>query len=473
MLNHWLHYLLFAFTMFAAGAPPLGDSGGGGSEGAGAGEGAGGEGNVDLGDEGAGEGGDDLEQFGEDLDAAEQQRQQQARKQGEDKETGDLKGLVSRRLMALKKEAPELTEIFKTHPKVQEQIEAAFRRDMAYRELYPTVAEARAIREHFPNGVADVEQMLGELGEMEQLDQNFYGKDAQGNYAGHGTLIQNLFTDDRAATVGLFRTLPKEWARLDPDSYNEVMGNIVGATILRAELPEWLTELRDTAKEAKQDALAASLDKMLRWATGFIKQKAQPTENERQLQAREEQFRREQSERQLQDVTRFKTTFYSESDKLQQGIIRKHPAVADMLQQKSISDDKKRKIVTEVQTRIREYLKDSRGFMSKLRPAYNSGNLDECIKLQKAQWSYPWVLNKVVRQVLAEETPNLVRQNRERVRGAAQSQRLPAARSGQRPQGQQPQKHTKPYQAGKQWFKPDGSKFTTSEILRGLHLQGA
>src|SRR3972149_2827806 len=141
MLNHWLHYLLFAFTMFAAGAPPLGDSGGGGSEGAGAGEGAGGEGNVDLGDEGAGdgaggegnvdlgdegagEGGDDLEQFGEDLDAAEQQRQQQARKQGEDKETGDLKGLVSRRLMALKKEAPELTEIFKTHPKAEEQTEA-------------------------------------------------------------------------------------------------------------------------------------------------------------------------------------------------------------------------------------------------------------------------------------------------------------------------------------------------------------
>lgn len=464
--------------MFAA-AAGVGDlSGGGAGDGGAADDGASGS-DAGAGDAGLGDGGEDGSRSADEgaddslgeLDAdADEQGDQQRQQQDQDKESADFKGLVSKRLLALKKEAPELTAVFQKYPKVQEQVEAAFRRDMAYRELYPTVAEARQMREQFPNGMQDVEQLYTEIGEVEQLDKNFYGRDAQGNYNGHGTLIQNMFTEDRAAAVSLFKTLPKEWARLDPDSYNEVMGTIVGATLQRSEIPEWLTELRDAAKTAKQDGLAASLDKMLRWSQGFMKRKSEPSDDERNLQAQREQFRRETDERKNQDVNRFKTSFFSESKKQQQSVVRQHPAVAAMLRTKAIPEQKKAEIVSKIQTAILNHVKTSRSYMTKLRAAYNAGNLQDTLKVEKAQWSYPWVLNKFVREVMAVETPNLVGQNRERRRGAAaQSQRPPVNRGREKEQVRN--ERTGPYREGNVWKKKDGSRFTTAEILRGLHLQ--
>lgn len=463
MLKHFLAYWLFAFTMFAAGAPALGAEGGG--EGA-AGDGGEGAGDIDLGDGGEGDGGEGegaIEgEIVDDLDPDAPKEKQKV------DETADFKSLVSRRLLTLKKEAPELTGIFQKYPKVQEQVEAAFRRDMAYRELYPTVAEAREMREQFPNGMADVQQLMGDLEELGQVDVKFQTRDANGAYAGHAALVQNLFIQDRPAAVALMKTVPKEWARQDPESYNEVMGQIVGATLARAEIPDWLAELKQVATEAKQPALAASLDKMLRWAQGYLKGKPAPTEEERRLQGREEEFRRAQNETKTQDFNRFKTTFFSESEKLQQNIIRKHPAMAVTLQQKSLTEAKKKEIVSKVQTRIREHLKGSPAFMKKLTPLYHAGNLDEAIKLQRVQWSYPWMLNKYVRQVLAEETPGLVKQNREKTRTAGATSQRPPAKAGTT---QQPTKRTAPYQEAGFWKKADGSRFSTAEILRGLHLK--
>jgi hypothetical protein len=485
MLKHFLQYFLFAFTMFAAADVSLGGGDAGGADGAadagGHGEATGGE-DAGLGDEGgdgsgsATEGADDsLGEEGDQLDADQERQDAQRQREPEDKDTADLKGLVSRRILALKKEAPGLTEIFKQHPKVQEQIEAAFRRDMGYREL-GTIADFRSFREEFPGGMQDVQQLREELSEVEQLDQNFYGRDQQGNYNGHTNLISNLFNDDRDAAVALFRSVPKEWARLHPESYNEVMSSIVGATLQRSEIPEWLTECRDAAKAAKQDGLAASLDKLLRWSTGFLKQKQAPSEEERRIQTQREHLERDTNQRKQEDFTRFKQTFFSESDKLQLSIVRKHPAIAEMLGTKALSDQKKNEIVRGVQAKIREHLKTSRAFMSKLRPAYHSGNLDESLKLQKAQWSYPWILNKFVRAVLAEQAPTLVRQNRERARGATGSQRPPANRGNQNQNQSRERVRTEPYKQNGVWLSKEGRRLTTSEILRGAvpdHLLNA
>jgi hypothetical protein len=479
MLKHFLHYFLFAFTMFAAAAPAVGGGDGGAGDGGGAGDRAsGGDAGADLGlgDEGgagdgagSGEEGDldsALDGTGEEGEGDGEQRQPV--QQDKDPETADLKGLVSKRLIALKKEAPELTAVFQKYPKVQEQVEAAFRRDMAYRELYPTVAEARQMREQFPNGMADVEQLLTDVGEVEQLDKDFYERDPQGQYAGHNKIIQNMFQQDREAAVSLFRTLPKEWSRLDPDSYNDVMGAVVGATLMRAELPEWITELRDAAKAAKQDGIATSLDKMLRWATGFQKRKAEPTEEERRIQTQRADLDRTTAQRKQEDQTRFHQDFVAQSSRLQDSIIRKHPAVTEMLAVKGVTDAKKAEVIAKIRTAIQSHLKNSRAFMSKLRPAYNQGKLKETLDLQKAQWSYPWVLNKFVRQVMAQEMPNLVRNPGARRSAATAAQRQPA--KGGQEREQRSNARTAPYKENGVWHKKDGSRFTTAEILRGLHL---
>src|SRR5205807_1464964 len=135
-------------------------------------------------------------------------------------------------------QSPKLAEAFKENPKLQEQVEATFRREAALREVFPTVAEARQMREHFPNGLMDVQQLLGDVKEVEELDNDLYTRDREGNYPGHAKILNNVFSDDREAAVSLFRNLPKEWARLDRESYNDVMGSIIGATFQQKEIPQ-------------------------------------------------------------------------------------------------------------------------------------------------------------------------------------------------------------------------------------------
>lgn len=483
MFKHFLQFMLFGFTMFAATAPPIaGGDGGGDGAADGSGDSMGDSSDADSGgfdsdategDSGADDAGDGGDSDAQD-DAAESDTGagDTDKARVEDPETGDFKGLVSKRLVALKKEAPELAGVFQKYPKVQEQIEASFRRDMAYRELFPTVAEARTMREQFPNGMQDVEQLYSEIHEIEQVDKDFEGRDPQGNYGGHPQLIKNFFERDRDAAVSLFRTLPKEWARLDPESYSDVMGAIVGATLQRSEIPDWITELRDAAKGVKgAEQIATSLDKMLRWSQGFNKQKAAPSEEERRLEGQRQQFKRETDERKQQDFTRFKTSFFSESGKQQQSIIRKNPAIAAVMQSKAIPEAKKADILNKVQQKIIAHCKGSRAYMNKLRTAYNAGNLKEALNLERAQWSYPWVLNKFVRAVLAEETPALVRQNRERARGAASSvSRQPVNRGNQNNQNREARRTT-PYKDGHQIRRTNGQAYSTSEILRGVHLK--
>lgn len=382
-----------------------------------------------------------------------------------DKETTDFKGLVSKRLVALKKEAPELTAVFQKYPKVQEQVEAAFRRDMAYRELYPTVAEARQMREQFPGGMSDVEQLLTDVKEVETLDQNFYSKDRDGQYSGHRTIIDNLFSDDRDAAVALFKTVPKEWARLDPDSYREVMGQIVGATLARAEIPEMISEMMEAAKEAKQDGLAKQLSKVLNWASGFLREKSAPSEEERRVQADRAQFNRERQDRQKEDRQRFGQTFVRESRKLQMDVIQKHPAIKALEKAPGISPEKRSRIQELVRGRIEKYLAASPSFMRKLRAEHSAGNLKGTLDLQKVQWQYPWILNKFVREVLREETPAMVRQNRET--GRRRTEPVKTTRTGGE---RRERERTGPYQEGGRWFSKEGKPYSTADILRGKHL---
>jgi hypothetical protein len=484
MLKYWLYRLLFAGTMFFASGAVADVAGGGGDAGADSGSGGGIDsadsgdstdaGGAGDGDADAGSGADDGLDAGLDDDAAGSRDQKRTAEDEVDKDTGDFKSAVSRRLQTvIKKSSPALAQALKdpANKEFADFVEATARRDMAFRELYPTIAEARQMREQFPNGMADVEQLLTDVGEVEELDRSFYGRDARGEYVAHPNLIQNWYQDDPQAMQSLFRTAVQLMPRLDPDTYREVGSSIVAATLASSEIPEWLGELVQAADDPKNlPQIKAQLAKLQRWSQGFGKRKAEPTEEERRIQGQREQFKRETDERAKADTQRFRQSLNTDSHKLQQQIIRKHPAVAGLLATKALTEQKKSEIIGKIQAAIQGHLKNSRAFISKYKAALQSGNAKECMDLQRVAWNYPWVLNKFVRQVMATETPNLVRQNREKTgasRTQVQTQRNNAGKSGT-----QETKHTKPYQEGTVWYKPNGQRFTTSEILRGLHLQG-
>lgn len=466
LLDKLLHYFLFGTMMFfAAGAPPVmgaGEGDGGDSSGISEGADGSGEGLDDFGSEGTPEPGAEEESSAEVLDG-EVEEKPPVQQKIEDPETSDFKGQVSRRLIALKKEVPELAQLFEKYPKFQTQVEASFRRDMAYREL-GTIGEFRVLREQFPNGMQDVESLLGEVNQLSEIDNQFYNKNAEGHYEGHAQLLDTMFREDREAAVSLFKTLPKEWARLDRESYNEVMAAVVGSTLAGIRAPQYLQKIAALGKDIPQ--LKELADELLETIMGFSAEKAQPSEESRRLDAQRAQFKREQGERKTEDYNRFRSTFLNESGKLEQSIVKGHPAIKAVLATKSLPEAKKAEIISKVQAKIKAHLKTSRAFMGKLVPAHKAGELQKCLDVIKAQWSYPWVLNKFVRQVLAEETPNLVRQNREK-RPTTQTPSRKPAPSGE----QKEEKHTAPYKEDGVWKSKDGRRLSTAEILRGVHLQ--
>jgi hypothetical protein len=223
----------------------------------------------------------------------------------------------------------------------------------------------------------------------------------------------------------------------------------------------------EAAKEAKQDSLAKQLGKVLNWASGFLREKSAPTEEERRVQADRAQLNRERQDRQKEDRQRFSQTFVRESRKVQMEVIGKHPAIKALEKAPGISADKRSRIQELVRTRIEKYLAASPSFMRKLRAEHSAGNLKGTLDLQKVQWSYPWILNKFVREVLREETPAMVRQNRETGRRRTEPSRQPA-RGGER--NSREKERTGPYQEGGRWFSKEGKPYSTADILRGKHL---
>jgi hypothetical protein len=467
ILNFLLHHFLFAGALFfASGAAAITGDGGDGGDGAGGGDGALGGYEGDAGDDGA------LDDADADADAAldgadkDQQQVDDKTVIKEETELGEFKGAVSARLKGLVSKSPKLAEAFKENPKLQEQIEATFRREAALRDVFPTVAEARQMREQFPNGLADVNTLLEDVKEVEQLDSLFYTRDGEGHYQGHVEMLGNMFKDDSAATVALLKAMPTEWAKLDRASYNEVMGSIIGATFAQKEIPQYISELAEMAKDPKNaTAVESGLRKLLGFAESFTKGKAQPTEAERNLSDREKAFQRTQQQSKQTEGQQFNRTFVGESKKLQLGIIAKHPAIAKLEKATGVTPQKRAEVIEKVRTKIEQFLGKSPSFMRKLRPAHAAGKLQDTLDLQKAAWSQSWLLNKMVRDVLRVETPAIVQNNRDAVRRRAGT---PAAKTTPKTGGDKTSKG--PRQIAGRWYREDGTPFTTSEVLSGKHL---
>lgn len=402
---------------------------------------------------------------------ADRNRTEQKPKVNEDPDAKEFTSQVSGRIRNMVKAAPELTAIFKAHPEIQNSIEAGFRERAAYKEVFPTIAEARQMRDQFPNGIADVQALQSDVKEVEQLDTHFYSQDQNGNYPGHTEIIGNMFTDDPAAAAAFMRTVPKEWHRRDPDSYNEVMGQIVGATVNSREWQSRLQEVREfVAGGGDVKQAAAAIDKIEREMLGYTQGKAKPTEAEERLAEREKKFKTDTTQQQKQEQGRFHQTFVGESRKLQVATIGAHPAITrlqNLVKTKAMTQEKYDKIVGEIRLKMEQFLGKSPSFMRKLKPAHASRNLQETLNLQKAAWSQQWLLNRMVRSVLQVETPGMVQANRGSQRRAATSQQLSRQNGIQQNRSQE---RTKNYQENGRWYRPNGSPFTTSEVLAGKHL---
>jgi len=415
---------------------------------------------------------------GADQGAADQgqgQDQDQGQGQGQDQGQGDkgqrgpeelseYKGTVSARLKQLSKDAPELNQVLNKYPRVRDAIAAVFRREAATREMFPGgIKEMQELRETFPRGMADVKEVLTQIDEVEALDSQFYTKNADGQYPGHGSFIENLLNQDREATLSLMERVPAAWAKADPQGYDKVFGKIMWKTFEQDRLPEHVEILLDIAQGLKNQELMTRVQQLAGWVNKFREERAkEPTAEERRFRAERDEFNRQRADRDREEFQRFNESFISESVKFQKELIQNHPLIKRL--PNSIPPAKRARMVEDIRKRIVTYLDKIRPFKSAFNSAYFSKNRQGLMEAQKNYWT-PWLLNLYTRKVLAEETPGLVAMNR----GGIPVRRPAAKGTGQR---QAPANNKNFKDTRGQWHKPDGTLFTTQEVLRGLHLVG-
>lgn len=481
-----------------------GDGGGGGSsvvtDDTGPGDdGAGDEGGADGQDDGAGDGteGDqgsdqDRETEGDETDEDEadnleedepseddldkgRKTQDQQRRQAQEKREVDQYNSTAR-IKGLIKKAPELNDVLKKYPEVSSILHGVFKKEQVYTELFPTIAEARTFREQFPGGITDVNELIAENREVEQLDNAFYVPGPQGNYPGHSQILDNMSKEDPKATEAFLNSIPKQWARLSPESYSKAMRKVVGSTLINRNIPSFVDALISDAKGLDGgDSLTASLTNLKRWVDGFT---TEPTETpeQKELATQKADWARQEAERHNTTVTTFQKNFVAQSTQLQRQIVRNHPAIKVVMGAKSIPNAKKAEIVDKVRETVRNVLRNSRPFMNRLMPLYKSQDMQGVLNVQKIAWQHKWLLNRAVRSVLAVETPQLVGAGRnQNVRRTQQNNNnnRTGARPGQRDQQQRRTStgNGKAFKRDGMWYHPSGERMTSAEVLSGKHLR--
>ena len=395
--------------------------------------------------------------------------QPQRQDQQEEPDVKDFAGHVSSRILNLVKKSPELGQILTKNPEIRDAIEAPMRRDLAFREIFPTVAEAKAMRERFPNGLQDVQALESDVQEIEEIDNLTYNRDQDGNYPGHGKLINNVYEGDRDAAIALFKTLPKEWARLDRDSYNEVMGKIVGATLTGTGTWEQLVELREYAAGTEGlKGIVPTLDKILNRLHGFVEER-QPTADDIARQRERQNWERERAQNNQQSQQQFDRTFGDNNIKLQREVIGQHKVIQRLATIKNLTPQKRQEITEKVRVKMEKFLSNSPSFMRKLKEAYQSRNINTANEIQRAAWNQQWLLNRMIRDVLKVETPQLINRNRATVQQRAGTTTVKKPDTTSRDEGKgndNYQKRTQPFKENGMWYKANGTRMTTIEAIK-------
>jgi hypothetical protein len=128
---------------------------------------------------------------------------------------------------------------------------------------------------------------------------------------------------------------------------------------------------------------------------------------------------------------------------------------------KSITPQKRSEIAEKVRVKVEQFLTHSPAFMRKITSAYQSRNMEEAVKIQKQFWGQEWLLNRMIRDVLKVETPNLINANRTTVQNRT-GNKSPVKASADNGKGEP----TGPFQSNGQWFHKDGRRMTTTEAMK-------
>ncbi len=182
----------------------------------------------------------------------------------------------------------EYQETFAAHPALKD----IFFREQAFREVFPTLAEAKALRERFPT-IEDATAAIQARQDLGRVDELFESGDPRS----HAELISWLQQRDPQAFRTLAATFGQQLASLDQQTYHQIAAGMVSASLANQRLPEHLDWLVQAAEKQDLGAVKFLASQLAAQLNGW--RQAGPTGNgARQTQlspAEAELARREQA----------------------------------------------------------------------------------------------------------------------------------------------------------------------------------
>jgi hypothetical protein len=386
-------------------------------------------------------------------------------KQEGEEDLSEFTGSVSARIREMIKRAPELGATLQKHPEIQKAIAFSFRREAGYREAWPTVAEAQQVREYFPRGLEDVQQLISEVEEVGQQDSLFYSRDPEQQ----GQLVRNMYQSDPRATESLLENLPRVWAEISPASYQKTFQSIISSTFSENGMFALANDIKTLRDSGKAQEAGAAFDELLKLLDGYA-----PSNGSRRRDPEREKLDRDTKEfeaKRQKDEEGKKQTFTQNLAKAEiesaTGDIK--AALGNRLP-KTLPPAKAEKIISEIRTRTFRFIAKSRPFMNARQSAMDTGDIQKAVTISQTAWKR--VLPMMIRKVLSEETPTIVQGTRtanDKKRQAA-SRTEPGSSAAPR-DGTSPSRTAGPRKVNGQFVDANGRPYSTEDVLRGKHLQ--
>lgn len=271
-------------------------------------------------------------------------------------------------------EPQEFKEAFKL-PGIGSKLRDQFYQLAAYREVMPTVAEARALREELPDGIESLQAMRQDLSDFGAHDAAFdlIGTDP----AGEDRFFAGLHQADAQRAVAFLKAAPRLLAQHDPVAYHQHVS---------AGVAHVLEQLAQTAIANGDENGLTSIDIVCR---RFFKQPYQENLPQRlaqrngqdrtdprltQLAQREQRLKEQEQALAMQHKTEFVGRCDSQIDSQISGMINTE---LDRLLPKTLNKASREKIYREIEDDVRTKVSGNPRFAQHLRQMIDSGSMDQ------------------------------------------------------------------------------------------------
>ncbi len=143
-------------------------------------------------------------------------------------------------------------------PKVQQ----LWDQHQAYRELYPTVAEARAVKELFPGGAEEAKAVHARALALDAADEQFVSGDPQAQ----GELALEWYQDNPEAFSRMVAVSARLLAEREPETYKQLTEGMFLAALQAERFDKRVDLLREALAKNDGEALKGLVETLVGWA---------------------------------------------------------------------------------------------------------------------------------------------------------------------------------------------------------------